>query len=92
MNPNHTIQDPEAKRKELEALRVLKADAPLRCVRRALRQLHDMEVTAMARALGVSRQLISHVITGCRHNRQVEEGIARMWGLPREELWPDENP
>lgn len=49
---------------------------------------YGMTVTDVARYLGVSRQLVSSVISGKRLSPATETRIAGLFGLPREAMFP----
>ena len=81
-------QESKGKR-ALRALRLLRHDAPLRNIRRALKELYGYELEEIGRIAGCGKGTVSQVINGFRQNRRVQETIAALWGVPREEVFDD---
>jgi len=48
-------------------------------------------ITALAKRLGYSRQLVSYVISGMRRNKKIQVAIADAVGVPAESLFGDED-
>lgn len=81
----------EEKNSKIQALRILKRDAGIVQVRRALKELHGVEIRHMAKIFGCSRQYVTLAIQGQRTNPGLQQVIADFWGVPREEIFPDED-
>lgn len=62
---------------------------PMASVRRALVELTGVNHHAIARAAGLSRPTVTSVIAGIRKNEQAQETMARLWGIPRGDLFSD---
>lgn len=63
---------------------LIKQGYPLRAVRRAIVTLNELDLTTLARPLGVSRQCVSHYIyEGWRKNPDMQEAIAKMLDVDR---------
>ena len=77
-------------KRAIRALRLLRQDAPLRNIRRALKELFGYELEEIGRVAGCGKGTVSQVINGYRQNRRVQEVIASLWGVPREEVFDDE--
>lgn len=77
------------KNAQIQALRVLKQDAGIVQVRRALKELYGVEINQIAKDLGCSRQYVTLAIQGYRTNTGLQQAIADYWGVPREEIFPD---
>ena len=77
------------KSRKVRALKMLKCDAPLVNIRRAIDQLHDIPHETMAEMLNISRSNITHHINGLRNNPETQAGIAAIWGVPPEEIFDD---
>jgi len=84
---------PENNRKNnrrVKALRVLAPEAPPERVRRALRELTGVSDTDAARILGTHRSTISQHVAGIRRNPEIQAGLAALWGVPVEEVFPQD--
>lgn len=62
---------------------------------KALLVLHNVNMTELAKKIGVSQPLMSAVVTGKRRGvkkkgRLVREAVAQALGVTVEELWPKE--
>jgi len=75
------------KSRKVRALKMLRCDASLLNIRRALDELHDIPHSEMARRLNVSRPSITSNINGQRNNPGIQAGIAAMWHVPPEEIF-----
>jgi len=72
------------------AVQLLKAlDYELPRIRVALHKLTGISQPDMADMIGVSRQVITHHIAGRRHTTEVQEAIAKIWQVPKEELFDE---
>lgn len=72
-------------RTAVEILKELGYELPR--IRVALHKLTGLTQPEMAPMVGVSRQVITHHVLGLRHTREVQEGIAKVWQIPTEELF-----
>ena len=62
---------------------MLREDAPMVCVRRAVKELMGMQLKELGPRLGWDYSELANNIAGRRHNRRAQEGLARAWGIPR---------
>lgn len=62
---------------------------PLSRIRVSLHKLTGITQPDMARMIGVDRITITHTIAGIRKNPEIQDAIARIWQVPREELFED---
>jgi len=53
---------------------------------------HEMNISALARNIGVSKQYISAVISGRRLSSKTEQRIAAFLGIPVDDLFPCRTP
>ncbi len=80
-----------SKDRNAHAFRYLrKLGYPLPNVRRALQKLTGIKQRDIAKMLGVTRGNVAQHLGGQRSAPAVEEGIAKVLQVPREELFPDE--
>jgi transcriptional regulator with XRE-family HTH domain len=61
---------------------------------KALLVLHNINMTELAKKIGVSQPLMSAVVTGKRRGiktkgKRIREAVAQELGVNVEELWPD---
>lgn len=56
--------------------------------RKALLVRRGIQQQAIARKLRVSRVAVSHVVSGHRRSKRIENHIARLLAMPRAVLWP----
>jgi len=62
---------------------------PMANVRRALVELTGINHEVIAREAGLSRPTVTSAIAGIRKNQQAQKTMARLWGIPREDLFSD---
>ena len=65
---------------------------PLPRIRLSLHRLTGITQPQMAEMIGVTRQVITHHIAGRRHTPEIQDAIARIWQVPKEELFEDGKP
>jgi plasmid maintenance system antidote protein VapI len=56
----------------------------------ALKNDYDLNVSRVARILGIHRSYVSRVLHGQRKTRYVRRAIAARCGLKPEQIWPEE--
>ena len=74
-------------RTAVEILKELDYDLPR--IRVALHKLTGLTQPQMAEMIGVSRQVITHHVSGRRHTPEVQEAISRVWQIPTEQLFEE---
>ncbi len=59
-------------------------------IRRAIHQVVCVPYDDMARVIGAQRSQVTNNISGDRSDNYIQEGVARIWKVPKEVLFPDE--
>lgn len=54
-----------------------------------LKEVYALNVSALARRLGVHPSLVSRTLHGQRRTRYIRRAIAAACGLKPEQIWPD---
>ena len=62
---------------------------PLPVIRKAMHRLTGITQPDMAIILRTSRINITHIISGARRTRELQQGVANIWGVPREDLFDE---